>query len=163
MTMWPVLANQAAAGCLAGMYNGRQYVLNASGAPILPANQAGHSTCAQAFGQAFDAALLALYSADGGPPAGLIPIGGVIQSEEANLGVTQIFDGQVVTAAQTNVAFTYPPAVFGLCLAITAGRGLTKDNTGVVFTEADWVASGIPAVAAAQFYEYLKVGVVSTT
>ena len=163
MTMWPVLANQAAAGCLAGMYNGRQYALNASGAPILPANQAGHSTCAQAFGQAFDAALTLLYDADLSPPTGLGANGGLITiGGEPPSSSSQVFSTGVTTAAETNVAFSYPPAAFGFCLAIVQGRALPTDTGGVPFTEADWTSSGVAAVAARQFYEWVKAGVVST-
>ena len=160
MAMWPVLANQAAAGCLSGMYNGRQYANGPTGAPLLPTDQVVHSTCANAFGKAFDAALLLLFTADGSAPAGLGSAGGIIESEETNLGTTQE-TSQLTTAAETNVALSYPAAVYGLCKAIMDGRGLPKNASGVAFALADWEADGVPAVAAAEFYEWIKTGVVS--
>jgi hypothetical protein len=160
-TMWPTLANQAAAGCMAGSLVNRQYANNAAGTALTPANQASHATSAEAFGAAFDVALAALYNADGSPPAGLVPVGGIVESEDGGQGFTQVASGALTTAAETNVALTYPCAVFGICQAIVNGRGLTKNKSGVVFALADWEASGIPATAAAQFYEFLKAGIVS--
>ena len=163
MTMWPVLANQASAGALSGMLAGRQSVLGPKGAALVPADVASQSTCANAFGKAFDAALAVLFAADVSPPAGLGVGGGLVESTgEPPANVTQN-TSQVTTAAETNVAFSYPLAVFGLCLAIMTGRGLPTDSSGVVFTETDWAAGGIPAVAAAEFYEWIKSGVVATT
>ena len=157
MTMWPVLANQASAGALSGMLAGRQSVLGPKGAALVPAD------VANAFGQAFDAALAVLFAADVSPPAGLGVGGGLVESTgEPPANVTQN-TSQVTTAAETNVAFSYPLAVFGLCLAIMTGRGLPTDSSGVVFTETDWAAGGIPAVAAAEFYEWINSGVVATT
>ena len=163
MANWPVLSNQAAAGALSGMYAGRQTGLGPRGAALLPADLALQSACAQAFGQAFDAALTLLYDADLSPPTGLGANGGLITiGGEPPSSSSQVFSTGVTTAAETNVAFSYPPAAFGFCLAIVQGRALPTDTGGVPFTEADWTSSGVAAVAARQFYEWVKAGVVST-
>ena len=149
------MANQPSAGALSGMLAGRQSVLGPKGAALVPADVASQSTCANAFGKAF--------AADVSPPAGLGVGGGLVKfTPEPPANVTQS-TSQITTAAETNVAFSYPLAVFGLCLAIMTGRGLPTDSSGVVFTETDWAAGGIPAVAAAEFYEWIKSGVVATT
>jgi hypothetical protein len=156
---WPVLANQAAAGCLGGMLGGRQTGQGPTGLALVPGDVAAQATSANAFGQAFDAALTALYNADGSKPASLGNAGGLVQTGEAPNNTEPLDD--VSTAAASNVSFSYPPAAYGFAFAISAGRGLTRDIAGTPFNLADWTSSGIAATAAAMFYEWIKAGVVS--
>jgi hypothetical protein len=152
---WPVLANVAAAGAMAGMQVGRQPTIDASGVASVPADFAAVAACAKAFGSAVDAALLAICVADG-TPTGLGANGGIISA-----ATTTMIASSMTTAAETNVAETYPAALQAMCQAITSGRGIPTDSSGVAYTQADWAASGIANAVAAQFYEYVSAGIVS--
>lgn len=158
MAQWPVLANVAAAGAMAGMQSNRQPLVDPSGVAYVPGDFAALAACAKAFGQAVDAALLVITTGTG-VPTGLGSLGGIIFSA----GVTQIASSGITSAAETNVAETYPAALQAMCQAVCTGRGIPTDAAGVAYTQADWAASGIANAVAAQFYEYVAAGIVSTT
>ena len=156
---WPVLANVASAGAMAGMQSNRQPVVDNAGVQSTPADFSAVALCAKAFGAAVDAALLAICTSLGVTPTGLGNGGGIISAQT----VTQIASSGVTTAAETNVAETYPTALQAMCQAALTGRGIPTDAAGVAFTQADWAASGIANAVAAQFYEYVTTGIVATT
>jgi hypothetical protein len=140
------------------MQVGRQPTVDEAGVAEVPGDFSGVVACAKAFGSAVDAALLAICVADG-TPTGLGANGGIISAATT----TQIFSSGVTTSAETNVAETYPASLQGMCWAALSGRGIPTDSSGVAYSQTDWANSGIPNAVAAQFYEYIAAGVVSTS